>query len=88
MVALVVDRALLVLQDLVELVLRLSCFLAMWAAVNIPDDVVWLALACEVPLVADASLIIDVLPIVIVVMAGEAAELLFLLVCLVLHHVT
>ena len=76
------------MQDLIKLVLRLSCLFATRTAVDSPDDIVWLALACGVPLVADASLIIDVLPIVIVVMAGEAAELLFLLVCLVLHHVT
>jgi len=78
----------LIVEDLVKLILRLLILLTTWSAIHGADGVIWLALACEVPLVADASLIIDVLPIVIVVMAGEAAELLFLLVCLVLHHVT
>ena len=82
------DRALFVVQDLVELILRLSCFLTMRTAIDNPDDIVKLTLACRVLLVAAASTIIVTLPIVVVVMEWEAAALLFLLICPALHHVT
>ena len=82
------DWALLVVLDLVELILRLSFFLATQAAMNSPNDIVWLTFARRIPLVAGAFPIIVALPIVVAVTAGEAAALLFLLFCPALHHVT
>ena len=87
MVALQVDRALFVVQDLVELILRLSCFLTMWTAIDSPNDIVKLTLACRVLLVAAASTIIVTLPIVVVVAAREATVFLLLFVSPALHHI-
>ena len=67
------DWALLVVLDLVELILRLSFFLATQAAMNSPNDIVWLMFARRIPLVAGAFPIIVALPIVVAVTAGEAA---------------
>ena len=82
------DRALLVVQDLVELILRHSCLFASRAAINSPDDIVWLTFARGIPLVTAASTIIVALPIIVIVAALEAAALLFLFVCPSLHHIT
>ena len=85
-VALWVDRALLVMQDLIKLVLRLSCLFATRTAVDSPDDIVWLAFAHRVPLAAAAATIIITLPIVIVAM-WKTTAFLFFRVHPMLHHV-
>ena len=86
-IALRVDWEPLVVQDLVELILGFFCFLTTRGAIHSADNIVWLALVRRIPLVTGASTIIVALPIVVVVMAWEAVVLLFLLVCLALHHV-
>ena len=73
--------------DLVELILRLFILLAMWGVIDSTDNIVRLALARRIPLVAGASTVVVTLPIVVVVMTWEAAVLLLLIVCLALHHV-
>ena len=88
MVTLGVDRALLVVKDLVELVLRLPSFFTARGAIDSLDDIVWLSLALGIPLVTAASMVIVALPIIVVATASEATALLFLLICPTLHHVT
>ena len=87
MVALGTNWATLVVKDLVKLILRLFILLATRSAIHSPDSIVRLALACRIPLVAGPSTVIVMLPIVVIVMAWEAAALLFLFVCPALHHV-
>jgi len=75
------------MQDLIKLVLRLSCLFATRTAVDSPDDIVWLAFAHRVPLAAAAATIIVTLPVVVIIAAWEATKLLFFLVSPSLHHV-
>ena len=87
-VALGVDWASLVVENLVELILRLVTLLTTRSAIHSADCIVWLALAHRNPLVAGASTVVVALPIVVVVVAGEATAFLLLFICPVLHHVT
>src|SRR6185436_11552706 len=57
-VALGVDRASLVVENLVELVLRLVALLTTWCAIHSADSVVRLTLARGIPLVAWPSMIV------------------------------
>jgi len=66
-IALWVDRALFVVQDLVELIMRFSCFLTTRAAIHSADSIAWLSFSCRILLVTGASTIIVALPIVVVV---------------------
>ena len=86
-VALGVDWAPLVTEDLVELILRLLGLLTTRSAIHGSDGIVRFALARWIPLVTTTSPIITALPIIVVVTVWEAVMLLFLLVCPVLHHV-
>ena len=88
MVALGADWAPLVVEDLVELVLRLVALLTTRGAIHGAYGIVRLALARRIPLVARASAVIEALPIVVVVAAGEATAFLLLFICPALHHVT
>ena len=81
------DWAPLVVEDLIELILRLFILLTMRSAIHGADGIVWLALAHWIPLVAGLSTVVVVLPIVVVVTAWETAALLLLFVCPTLHHV-
>jgi hypothetical protein len=69
------------------LILWLASLLATRAAVDSPDDIVWLSLAHRVPLATAAATIIVTLPVVVIIAAWEATELLFFLVSPSLHHV-
>jgi hypothetical protein len=80
-VALGVDWAPLVVQDLIELILRFFCLLTTRGAILSADSVIWHAFACRIPLVAGPSTFVVGLPIVVVVTPWEAAALLFLFVC-------
>ena len=71
-VALGVDWASLVVENLVELILRLVALLTTQGAIHSADCIVRLALARRIPLVARASTVVVALPIVVVVAAGEA----------------
>jgi len=86
-VALGVDWAPLIVEDLVELILRLFVLLTARSAIHGANDIVWLALARWIPLVVGPSTVIVALPIVVVVTAWEAAALLLLFVFPALHHV-
>ena len=86
-VALGVDWAPLVVEDLVELILRLFILLTTRSAIHSADNIVWLALARGILLVAGPSTVIVALPIVIVMMAWEATVLLFFFVCPALHQI-
>ena len=81
------DRTLLVVQNLVKLILRLSCLFASRAEIDSPDDIVWLTFAHGIPLVTVASTIIVALPVVVIVAMRKATAFLFHLVCPVLHNV-
>ena len=87
MVALGVDWAPLVVEDLVELILRLFILLTTRSAIHSADNIVWLALAHGIPLVAGPSTIVVALPIVVVITSWEAAALLFFFVWPMLPHV-
>ena len=87
MVALGVDWAPLVVQDLVELILRFFCLLTTRGAILSADGIIWLVLACRILLVTGVPTIIATLPIIVVVTAWEAAAFLFLLIYPMLHHV-
>ena len=87
-VALRVDWAPLVVEDLVELILRLFILLTTRSAIRGTDSIVRLALTHRISLVAGPSTVVVTLPVVIVVTAREAATLLLLFVCPALHHVS
>src|SRR6185437_12721103 len=71
-VALGVDWTSFVVENLVELILRLVALLTTRGAIHSADCIVRLALACRIPLVAGASTVVEALPIVVIVAAGEA----------------
>ena len=73
--------------DLVKLIMRLAYLLAMRAVVDSPDDIVWLALAHRVPLVAAVPTVIVTLPVVFIVATWEATAFLFFRVRSTLHLV-
>ena len=87
-IALGVNWASLVVENLVELVLRLVTLLITRGAIHSADCIVRLALARGIPLVAGASAVVEALPIVVVVVAGKATAFLLLFICPALHHVT
>jgi len=76
-----------VVENLVELILRLVALLTMQGAIHSADCIVRLALARRIPLVARASTVVVALPIVVVVAAGEVTAFLLLFVSPALHHV-
>ena len=86
-VALGVDWTPLVVENLVELVLRLVALLTTWGAIHSADCIVRLTLARRIPLVARPSTVVVALPIVVVVMAWEATAFLLFFIGPVLHHV-
>jgi hypothetical protein len=86
-VALGVDWASLVVEDLIELILRLLILLTTRSVIHGADNVIWLALARRIPLVAGPSTIVVALPIVVVITSWEAAALLFFFVWPMLPHV-
>ena len=89
MIALKVDWAPLVVEDLIELILRLFILLTTRSAIHGAVSVVRLALARRIPLVAGPSTIIVMLPVVVVVVTTrETAALLLLFIYPALHHVT
>ena len=87
MVALGVDWASLVVENLVEVILQLVALLTTRGAIHSADYIVRLALARMIPLVARASTVVVALPIVVVVAAGEVTAFLLLFVSLALHHI-
>ena len=88
MVALGVDWAPLVVEDLVELILWLFILFTTRGAIYSADSVVWLTLTRRIPLVAGPSMFIVALPVVAVVTSWVAAALLLLFIRPSLHHVT
>ena len=86
-VAIGVDWTSFVMKYLIELVLRFVALLTTWCAIHSADNIVWLALAHGILLVAGPSTVIVALPIVIVMMAWEATVLLFFFVCPALHQI-
>ena len=87
-IALGVDWSPLVVEDLVELILRLFVLFTTRGAIHGADSVVWLTLTRRIPLVAGPSTVIVALPVVVVVAAGKATVLFLLFICPTLHHVT
>ena len=81
------DWAPFIVKDLVKLIMRLFVLLTTRGAIHSADCIVRLALARGIPLVARASTVVEALPIVVVVAAGEATAFLLLFVSLALHHV-
>ena len=75
-------------ENLVELILRFVTLLTTRGAIHSAYFIIRLALARGIPLVAGASVVVEALPIVVVVAAGEATAFLLLFICLALHHVT
>ena len=88
MVAFGVDWTYLVVNNLVELVMRLVALLTAQNAIHSADCVVRLALARRIPLVAGPSTVIVALPIVVIVAAWEATAFLLFFVHPTLHHVS
>ena len=88
MVALWVDWTSFVVKYLIELVLWFVALLTMRCAIHSADSVVRLTLTRRIPLVAGASTVVMVLPIVLVVAAGKVTAFLLLFICPALHHVT
>ena len=86
-VAFGVDRASLVVENLVELVLRLVALLTTRGAIHSTDCVVRLAFTRRISLVAGPSTVVVALSIVVVVAAGEATAFLLLFVSPALHHI-
>ena len=74
-------------EDLVELILRFSCLFASRAAIDSPDDIVWLTFLHGILLASAASTIVVTLPIVVTVAAWKAVALLFHLISSALHHI-
>jgi len=87
-IALGVDWASLVMENLVKLVLRLVAFLTTWSAIHSADCIVRLTLARRIPLVAGPSAFVVALPVVVVVAAGKATAFFLLFICPALHHVS
>jgi len=87
-IALGVNWASLVVENLIELVLRLVSILTTWGAINSADCIVRLAPARRIPLVARAYMVVMVLPIVVVVVAGEATTFLLFYISPALHHIS
>ena len=87
-IALGVNWASLVVENLVELVLRLVTLLITRGAIHSVDCIVRLMLACRIPLVARPSMVIVALPIVVIVATREAAAFLLFFVGPALHHVS
>ena len=81
------DWAPFVVKDLVELILPLIILLTTRGVIHSTDSIVRFALTRGIPLVAAASTVIEALPIVVIVAAGEATAFLLLFISLVLHHV-
>ena len=86
-VAVGVEWASLVVENLVELIMRLVALLTTRGAIHNADCIVRLALARGILLVARASTVVVALPIVVVVAAGEATAFLLLFVSPALHHI-
>ena len=86
-VALGMDWTSLVVENLIELVLRLVTLLTTRGAIHSAECIVRLALARRIPPVARASSVVVALPIVVVVAAGEAIVFLLLFVNPTLHHI-
>ena len=87
-IALGVDWTSLVVENLVELDLRLVALLTMRCAIHSADSVVRLTLTRGIPLVVGPSTVIVALPVVVVVAGGKATAFLLLFICPALHHVT
>ena len=87
-VALGVDRTSLVVENLVELVLRLVTLLTTRCAIHSAHCIVRLTLARRIPLVARPSTIVVALPVLVVVAAGKVSAFLLLFICPALHHFT
>ena len=88
MVALRVDWAPFVVEDLVELILRLLILLTPQSAIHDAHSVIWLVLARRIPLVAGPSTVVVALPVVVAVATGKVTAILLLFICPALHHVT
>ena len=87
-VTLRVDWAPLVVEDPVELILRLFILFTPRGEIHGADGIIWLALARGIPLVVGSSTVIVALPIVVVVTAWEAIAFLLFFVRPALHHVS
>ena len=86
-VALGVDWASLVVENLVELILWLVALLTTRSAIRSADCTIRLALAPRILLVARATTVVVALPIVVVVAAAEVTAFLLLFVSPALHHI-
>ena len=87
-VALGVNWASLVVENLVELVLRRVALLTTQGAIHSADCIIRLTLANRIPLVARPSTVVVALPIVVVVVTREAAVFLLFFIRSALHHVS
>ena len=83
-----VDWTSFIVEDLVELILRLVALLTTRCAIHSADCIVRLMLARRIPLVDGPSMIVMALLVVAVVAAGKATAFLLLFICPALHHVT
>ena len=87
-IALGVNWASLVVENLVKLVLRLVALLTMRGAIHSADSVIRLAFTRRIPLVVGRSTVVVALPVVVGVMAWKATAFLLFFVCPALHHVS
>ena len=87
-ISLGVNWASLVVENLVELLMRLVTLLITRGAIHSADCIVRLTLARRIPLVARPSMVIVALPIVVIVAMREAAAFLLFFVRPALHHVS
>ena len=87
-VALGMDWASFGVENLIKLIMWFVALLTTRGAIHSADCIIRLALERGIPLVAGASTVVEALPIVVIVAAGEATAFLLLFICPALHHVT
>ena len=87
-IALGVNWASLVVENFVELVLRLIALFTARGVIHSADCIVRLTLACRIPLIAGPSTVVMTLPAFVVVAEGEVTTFLLFFIRPALHHVT
>ena len=86
-VVLGMDWTSFVVENIVELIIRLVALLTTRGAIHSTDSVVRLMFACRIPLVAGPSTVVVALPVVVVVVTGKVTAFLLLFVNPTLHHI-
>ena len=77
-----------VVENLVELILRLVALLTMRGAIHSTDCVVRLAFMRRIPLVVGSSTVVVMLPVVVVVTTWGATAFLLFFIRPALHHIS